>query len=164
MIFDYCPEYINEGFVKGFVKNKPYFITILNKDGNIQTIKVFVENVYSESPPGPIINMQDKRRWYVKLFLPHKHKNRFHKFITFGKHKYFLFEKYIEIEFVRETMITSQISFLNIMSDPNVDLKLNIQKAHSFFADKYPDIYFTKMLNYKGLRRSHQPISCLELI
>lgn len=164
MIYDYCPKYVEEGFVKGFKKNKPYFVTVLNNFGELQTLKVFVENVYSERPPGPIVNMEDRRRWYVKLFVPLKHKNLFFKLIFFGRHKYMLLPRFVEIDFVKETKFESQISFLNIMSDPNKDLKPYIDKAHSSFADKYPDIYFSKMMNYKGLRRSHQPITCLELI
>jgi hypothetical protein len=43
------------------------------------------------------------------------------------------------------------------MAEPNRSMVEVIDTATTKFADKHPDIYIDKMLNYKGLRCSHDP-------
>lgn len=164
MIYDYCPEYVDEGFVKGFEEKKPYYISYINKNQELQTIKVFIESIYSERIPGPTVSGRDRREWYAKLFLPKKRENFFKNIVCCCKPKYVLYDKYIEIAFIKETVLDAQIAFLNITSHPKNNTNKNIRIVNSSFAHKYPDIYIKRVMSYKGMTMTKQPLSTVDYL
>lgn len=156
MIYDGPPSYSHRGFTKGFKEETEYFVAYIDNNDELKTKKVFVEAVYSESTP--IHTSRDTARWYVKLYIPElRYKTFLHKWAGFPYTKYEFLDEYIHMDFVKETEEEAKVAYLNIMKKPHKGLIPTMKKLHDDFADKCPDVYFSKILTYKGLSTSHPP-------
>ena len=158
--YDYSPSYVSRGFTKGYEEGKPYYVAYVDNDDTLQTVKVYVEGIYTETPPHHH-DGKDRTTWYAKIHLPREYYPTFmHKWFDMKSTKYEFLDDYIIMGFVQETEVDAKIAYLNIMKIAHRGISQTISRLHDEFGDEHPDLYWKSFYNGWAAGKSRQSPLC----
>ncbi len=150
MFYEYSPTY--NKITGSHNPNEIKYIAVL-KDDSVEVLGVKCTEKYRESG-GP---SEVKDRYHYKLSLPTvKYKSFMHKWFNKFYIEYEYIDERVSTEFIADTEEEALLIFFNIMSNPNKEF-LAILEAREIYIDNNPDIFLSKMQNYKGMKMSHPP-------